>query len=101
MGTQRLPGLADTPTMQESGFAGFVAEAWWAVFAPARTPEPIRARFHEALVKAFSDPKVVETMTTAQQARLVRASQEDTARFIASEVETWGKVVRDNAIKAD
>ncbi|MCU0984606.1 MAG: tripartite tricarboxylate transporter substrate-binding protein [Acetobacteraceae bacterium] len=101
MGTARLPGLPDTPTMQQSGFDGFVAEAWWAVFAPTGTPAPIRARFHEALVKAFSDPNVVETMTNAQQARLVRASQEDTARFIAREVETWGKVVRDNAIKAD
>jgi hypothetical protein len=40
-------------------------------------------------------------MTTAQQARIVLASPEDTGRFIAREVETWGKVVRDNNIKPD
>lgn len=101
MGTERLPGLADTPTMQQSGFDGFVAEAWWAVFAPARTPAPIIARFHEALLSAFRVPQVVETMTTAQQARLVLASPEETGRFITREVETWGKVVRDNSIKPD
>lgn len=101
MGTERLPGLPDTPTMQQAGFDGFAAEAWWAVFAPARTPAPVIARFHEALVAAFREPRVVETMTTAQQARIVLASPEDTGRFIAREVETWGKVVRDNAIKPD
>lgn len=101
MGSERLPGLPDTPTMQQAGFDGLVAEAWWAVFAPARTPAPIIGRFHEALVAAFREPRVVETMTTAQQARIVLASPEDTGRFIAREVETWGKVVRDNAIKPD
>lgn len=101
MGAERLSALADTPTMQQSGFQGFVAEAWWAVFAPARTPAPMIARFHAALLAAFRDPRVVETMTTAQQARLVLASPEETARFVAREVEVWGKVVRDNNIKPD
>jgi tripartite-type tricarboxylate transporter receptor subunit TctC len=101
MGTERLPGLAEIPTMQQAGFDGFVAEAWWCVFAPARTPAPMIARFHAALTSAFREPRVVETMTTAQQARLVLASQEETARFVEREVETWGKVVRDNNIKPD
>ncbi len=101
MGTERLPGLPDTPTMQQSGFDGFVAEAWWAVFAPARTPAPIIGRFHEALLAAFSDARVKETMTTAQQARLVLSSPEEAKRFVDKEVEIWGKVVRDNNIKPD
>lgn len=101
MGTERLPGLPDTPTMQQSGFDGFVAEAWWGVFAPARTPAPVIARFHEALVAAFRDPKVNETMTTSQQARVVLSTPEEAKRFVDTEVATWGKVVRDNAIRPD
>jgi tripartite-type tricarboxylate transporter receptor subunit TctC len=101
MGSERLAALADTPTMQQSGFDGFLAEAWWAVFAPARTPAPVIERFHAALVTAFREPKVVETMTTAQQARIVLSSPDEAARFVAREVEVWGKVVRDNQIKPD
>jgi tripartite-type tricarboxylate transporter receptor subunit TctC len=101
MGAERLPGLADTPTMQQSGFDGFIAEAWWCVFAPARTPGPVIGRFHEALLAAFREPRVVETMTTAQQARLVLSTPEECGRFVARETEVWSKVVRDNAIKPD
>jgi tripartite-type tricarboxylate transporter receptor subunit TctC len=101
MGAERLPGLADTPTMQQSGFDGFVAEAWWCVFAPARTPAPVIARFHEALLAAFRDPRVVETMTNAQQARLVLSTPEECGRFVARETEVWSKVVRDYAIRPD
>lgn len=101
MGAERLPGLADTPTMQQSGFDGFVAEAWWCVFAPARTPAPVIARFHEALLAAFREPRVVETMTNAQQARLVLSTPEECGRFVARETEVWSRVVRDNAIKPD
>lgn len=101
MGSERLPGLPDTPTMLDAGFAGFVAEAWWCVFAPARTPAPVIARFHEALLSAFREPRVVETMTNAQQARLVLSTPEEAARFVARETEVWSAVVRDNNIKPD
>lgn len=101
MGAERLAALPDTPTMQQAGFDGFIAEAWWAVFAPARTPAPVLATFHAALVAAFGEPRVVETMTTAQQARIVLSTPDEAARFVAREVEVWGKVVRDNQIKPD
>src|SRR5574343_940567 len=35
---QRAPVLPKVPTLDESGLRGFEAEAWWAVFAPARMP---------------------------------------------------------------
>jgi tripartite-type tricarboxylate transporter receptor subunit TctC len=101
MGSERLAGLPDTPTMGESGFEGFVAEAWWCVFAPARTPAPVIARFHEALLAAFREPRVVETMTNAQAARLVLSTPEECGRFVARETEVWSKVVRDNGIRPD
>lgn len=66
-----------------------------------RTPSAIIARFHEALLSAFRVPQVVERMTTAQQVPIVLASPEKKGRFIAREVETWGKVVGDNNIEPD
>jgi tripartite-type tricarboxylate transporter receptor subunit TctC len=101
LGAERLPAFADVPTAEESGFPGLQAEAWWGVFAPARTPAPVIARFHEALKAAFRDQRIARQMTEAQQARLVLAGPDEFGRFLDREVETWGKVVRENGIQAD
>jgi len=100
-GPQRLPGLAQVPTAEESGFPGLQAEAWWGVFAPARVPAPVVARFHEALVGAFRDERVSQQITEGQQARLVLAGPQELGRFVDGQIETWGRVVRENDIKAD
>lgn len=100
-GAERLPAFAEVPTAAEAGFAGLRAEAWWGVFAPARTPPPAVARFHEALVAAFREERIARQMTEAQQARLLLAGAEDLGRFLDREIETWGKVVRENGVQAD
>ena len=101
LGLERLPALAQVPTAEESGFPGLRAEAWWGVFAPARTPAPVVARFHEAFTTAFREERVARQITEAQQARLVLADSDELGRFLDREVETWGKVVRENRIQAD
>jgi tripartite-type tricarboxylate transporter receptor subunit TctC len=100
-GPQRLPALSQVPTAEESGYPGLQAEAWWGVLAPARTPAPIVVRFHEALVAAFREEQIAKQITEGQQARLVLAGPQELGRFLNAQVETWGKVVRDNNIKAD
>ena len=59
------------------------------------------ARFHEALAAAFREERVARQMTEAQQARLVLAGSDELGRFLDREVETWGKVVRENGVQAD
>ena len=44
-GAKRAPILPDTPTVGESGLAGYVVTAWNALFAPAGTPQAIVNRF--------------------------------------------------------
>ncbi|WP_159998893.1 tripartite tricarboxylate transporter substrate binding protein [Roseomonas sp. 18066] len=53
---ERHPSLPAVPTMAESGVAGFVLLAWFAVFAPAATPPPVLARLAEAVAAAVADP---------------------------------------------
>ena len=101
LGAERLPALAQVPTAEESGFPSLRAEAWWGAFAPAGTPAPVVARFHEALAAAFREERVARQITEAQQARLVLAGPEELGRFLDREVETWGRVVRENGIQAD
>jgi tripartite-type tricarboxylate transporter receptor subunit TctC len=100
-GPERLPGLAQVPTAQEEGFPGLTAEAWWGVFAPARTPPETIARFNAALRETFREERLTHQMTEIQQARLVLSSPEDLRSFFSAQVQSWGKVVRDNGIQPD
>ena len=50
--TQRVAQLPDVPTVQEAGFKGFEATAWYAIVAPAGTPPDIVGKVNKA-VNAF------------------------------------------------
>lgn len=99
-GAQRATTLPAVPTVAESGFAGFEAEAWWGVFAPAGTPAPIVARFQQALAGAFREPATARQLTETQQIKLLATGPDELRTFFASQMKIWGDVVRDNSIKA-
>ena len=100
-GPTRLPGLAEVQTAEEAGFPGLQAEAWWGVFAPAGTPAPIVARMNAALRETLSEERPRQQMEETQQARLVLSDPAGLKTFLDRQIETWGRVVRDNAIRAD
>ena len=92
----QFPGLA---TVAEQAMAGFEAEAWWGLLAPVNTPVTILTRMHAEVTKALKTPALQQQLD--QQALTVIASSPDEfGRFLASEVERWARVVRDNKIKA-
>ncbi len=98
--SQRAPNLPTVPTLAESGFAGFEAPAWWAVLAPAKTPPEIVKRMNEEINKALKLPDVAKRLDA--QGINVLGGSSDTARvFIEKQMDIWGKVVKDNNIKAD
>lgn len=98
-GTVRVPQFPDVPTLAEQGFKGFEAYAWWGVLAPIKTPQPILDRVHAELVKVLKTPAASERLT-AQGMDIVASSPGEFAKFLNGEIERWGKVVRDNKIKA-
>src|SRR5260221_12617130 len=97
---QRLPGLPDTPTMTEAGFAGIALDAWFGLVAPAGTPDGGIDKLNAAFVRAGGDPNVVKQMTE-QGAEWGATTPTEFAAFIASETERFGKVVRAVGAKAD
>lgn len=95
----RFAQLPDVPTVAEQGVLGVSAEAWWGLLAPAKTPAPIVARMHAEFAKALRNPAVNEKLTQ-QGVVLTMDGPDELAKFVANEVERWGKVVRDNKITA-
>jgi tripartite-type tricarboxylate transporter receptor subunit TctC len=98
--TKRSPDLPNVPTMAESGFAGFDAPAWWAVLAPAKTPPDILKRMNEELNKVLKQPDLAKRLD-AQGIDVVGGTPEVARAFIERQIDIWGKVVKDNDIKAD
>ena len=95
--TPHVPGV---PSFAQQGFGGFEAPTWWALLAPARVPAPIVQRMHQALSGVLADPDV-KAKIEEQGADVVSSTPEECGRFIRAEIEKWGKVIRDNNIRAD
>lgn len=60
---QRWPGEPDIPTMEESGFPGFVMNSWVGVLAPQGTPQPIVDKLSQAIAEAVASPEVKDKLT--------------------------------------
>ena len=98
--SKRSPDLPDVPTLAESGFAGFDAPAWWAMLAPAKTPPEIVGRLNAELNKLLKQPDIAKRLDT-QGIDVVGGSPDQARVFIERQMDIWGKVVKDNNIKAD
>ena len=100
-GDTRSRALPDVPALAEQSLPGFSALAWWAVFAPAGVPKPIMDKFHAELVKAFNLPDVRKLLTETLGIDLVVGSPEGLVQWLDTQMQRWGKVVRENDIRAD
>ena len=69
--------------------------------SPAGTPRPIIDKFHAELVKAIKLPDVNKTLTDTLGMDVVALSPEATQKWIVANMERWGKVVRENNIRAE
>ena len=99
-GDKRSHTMPDVPTLKELGI-DVVAHAWWGILAPAGTPKPIIDKFHAELVKAIKLPDVNKMLTETQGMDVVALSPEATQKWISDNMARWGKVVRDNNIRAE
>jgi tripartite-type tricarboxylate transporter receptor subunit TctC len=99
-GSKRAQLLPDVPTIAESGYPGYEAMNWYAYVAPAKTPKGIIDRLNREIVKALAAPDVV-ALLHKQGLEPSSSSPEELGRYIKSEYETWGKVVKQAGIKAE
>ena len=77
-GAQRSAAAPDIPTFVEQGLPGYVVEAWFAVIGPKGMSAANVKRVHDAIVAAFNDPAVKETM--AKQGNTINISSVEQAQ---------------------
>lgn len=98
-GDARAATLPGVPTLIEEGYKGVTAYAWWGIFAPAKTPPAILKKFHAETVKVLNQPDLRRHLGEQLGMELIVSSPEDLQKWTATELERWGKVIRDNNIK--
>ena len=57
-GAKRSPPMPGIPSFAESGYKDVVASAWFAYFAPARTPQPVLDKLRTEFAKAVNSREV-------------------------------------------
>ncbi len=99
-GTSRSPLLPEVPTFVESGMASAQGTAWFAVYAPVKTPEATIRQLNAAINKALAAPEVRERLgklglepTGGSPGELAARMVQDTAR--------WAPVVKASGFRAD
>ena len=97
----RLPALPDVPAITEAGFgADLTINSWHGLFVRNGTPDFAVQRLVAAARAALARPDV-RARIAALTIEPVESSPDAFAAFFASEVETWGRIVREAGIKAE
>lgn len=97
---QRATAAPELPTLQESGVAGFDAAGWFALLAPAGTPQAVLHKANAEVNRILATPEFRERLARAG-ADPVGGSLDDLRARMRDETERWGRVIRAAGVKAD
>ena len=98
--TRRSPLLPDVPTLQEAGVRDFQFTQWLALLAPAGTPRDVVMRMNSALRDTLNSREVREKFSQQGFDAFI-SSPEEAAKFIAEEVQRFGKLIKARKITAE
>jgi len=87
--SSRLPAV---PAMNEV-FPGFDVALWTGILVPTGVPAPIVAKLNAAIVQLLEQPEF-RTRLTDQGADPAGTSPAEFRKFIAAEIEKWGRLVK-------
>lgn len=99
---ERMPQLPDVAPLSEGApeLAGYELLNWFAMFAPAGTPEPILTRLHDIVAGALED-KALSAKLDVQGIVARPLSLADTRAFVIAESEKFGRIAEAAHIKAE
>ena len=97
----RSPLFPGVPTIAELGFPGFDFTVYTGLVAPAGTPRPVVARWHDALRRATSSADFRESFGQLGTELYTDATPEQFDAFLRNEVARYAKLVKEANIKPE
>lgn len=99
-GVARSKSMPDVPTMKELGYANFVVENWYGLFAPAKTPVALVQRLNQDLNKVLKNTDVASSLSKMGSSDVAGTSEQFT-QFIVKELPYWESLVKRSGATVD
>ena len=97
----RSIAMPELPTVAESnGFAGYEATTWGGILAPAGTPKEIVMKLNLAINDALKLPDV-RARLSGSGIEIQSGTPEQFGNVIKSEVDKWGRIVKEASIQPE
>jgi tripartite-type tricarboxylate transporter receptor subunit TctC len=91
----RLPTLPEIPPFAEAANApDFEAVSWHMLYAPAATPKDIVDKLHQEMSRIMAAPDMRQKASNIGLLPIDVPSIDDTQKYLASERDKWGSLVR-------
>jgi tripartite-type tricarboxylate transporter receptor subunit TctC len=98
--TTRSPLLPDVPTLQEAGVKDFQFTQWLTLLAPANTPREVVLKLNTGLKDALNS-KDLKDKFAQQGFDAFITTPEEAGKFIAAEVQRFGRLIKTRKITAE
>lgn len=98
--SERLPVAPELPTMGEQGYP-FSFSSWFGICTTSGTPAAVIATLGESVRKAVASEAFQTRMKNAGTEPMSSATPDEFARFMADEIDRWGKVIRPLNVRLD
>ena len=100
MSARRSEAFPDVPTLKQAGLPDLEVETWYAIFAPAGTPDAIVARVNREMNELLKEADVKDVI--AKQGLVPEGGTPDAlGARVKRELAAWTRVVKAAGIKAD
>ncbi len=96
----RSASLPDIPTVTESGVPGYEVGVWFAILAPAGTPADVLAKLNRELNRILGEAAVKQKFAD-QGVDPVGGTPERFAEHLRTQIEKWGRVVKESGAKVE
>jgi tripartite-type tricarboxylate transporter receptor subunit TctC len=96
---KRQASAPEIPTVEESGLPGFEFVSWYGLWGPKNLPADITAKLQSSIAGILAEPDVKQRLSTLGF-EAIGSTPDYFAKFIADEMEKYGKIIRDANIKA-
>lgn len=96
----RSPLAPDIPTMAEAGFPGNEIETWFGVFVPTGTDPAVVSRIYRTFQGVLAQPEL-KAKLEGQGFRVIASTGEELGKYLAAEIDLYGRLVKQANIKSD
>lgn len=96
---RRSAAAPDLPTLAEAGLPSMDLDVWIGWVVRAGTPQPIVETLRRELAVTLRSPAVKTALEKVGSTPAVNESPEDLQRLVQTQIETWGRVIREANIK--